>query len=217
MKTSIAIITLNPASEEVQELVSLLASQGLTGTLPTEFTVLPLLEEFSVPDNDMAGEIPAFVGLYESLQVFNVSGNRLRGRLWERLFTLSEAPLRIFDVSNNDLSGTIPSEIWFKSGTLEQLILSNNFFTGSLPTDIANLSLLEVLNASGNQLTGTIPSELAFLGTLDSIRLDSNDLGGTIPTEVALNSNLRVIRLDDNTLIGTIPSEMGRLIFLRKS
>jgi len=33
MKTSIAIITLNPASEDVQELVSLLASQGLTGTL----------------------------------------------------------------------------------------------------------------------------------------------------------------------------------------
>ena len=86
----------------------------------------------------------------------------------------------------NTHSGPLPSELGYLS-TIRNMHLLDCGFTGTLPTELANIKWQNVEDAvprlmlTGNQLTGTIP----FLGTLSRIHLQSNKLTGTFPMEYA--------------------------------
>ena len=63
---------------------------------------------------------------------------------------------------------TTPTEVtlWGEVYSVEDtdsLDLSNNQLTGSIPSEIGNLTILEVLYLSGNQLTGEIPESICDL------------------------------------------------------
>ena len=62
-----------------------------------------------------------------------------------------------------------------------------------------------------NQLTGTIPVELGDLSLLEVLYLDSNQLSGPSRVELSTLSNLRSFSLDDNQLSGSIPAELGNV------
>mmetsp|Transcript_724 Transcript_724/g.1327 ORF Transcript_724/g.1327 Transcript_724/m.1327 type:complete len:80 (+) Transcript_724:2357-2596(+) len=55
--------------------------------------------------------------------------------------------------------------------------------TGTLPTELGNLSLLTHFSLRNAQLEGTIPSELGNFGNVKTILLGNNLLVNTIPTE----------------------------------
>ena len=120
---------------------------------------------------------------------------------------------------------------------LSVLSLSNNALTGSIPTELVLLTELSVLNLSNNYLSGTVPSHRvgslvgAFgvgsriqhfgrhhshrVGSLDGdlqLRLEYNTLvAGTIPTEVGLLTKLFRLDVLHNVLSVPIPSEIGLL------
>ncbi|KAJ4841341.1 hypothetical protein Tsubulata_050696, partial [Turnera subulata] len=58
---------------------------------------------------------------------------------------------------------------------LRLLNLSNNDLTGGIPSSLGNLSLLETLDLSGNKLSGKIPQELARLGFLEVFNVSNNN------------------------------------------
>jgi len=109
----------------------------------------------------------------------------------------------------NRLSGSIPSELGNLSN-LEILSLWGNGLSGSIPTELGNLSNLSQLYLSNNQLSGSIPAELGNLSNLSSLRLDNNQLT-FIPAELGNLSNLSSLYLDNNQLSGSIPAELGNL------
>ncbi|MEN8218677.1 MAG: leucine-rich repeat domain-containing protein [Pseudomonadota bacterium] len=115
-----------------------------------------------------------------------------------------------FKLSSNELTGTIPTELANLSN-LGALNLRGNQLTGSIPTELANLSNLGDLNLSYNQLTGSIPIELGNLTNLESLSLGDNQLSGSIPSELGNLTNLESLSLGDNQLSGSIPSELGNL------
>ena len=86
---------------------------------------------------------------------------------------------------------------------------------GPIPSQIGDLSRLEVLDLRTNRLTGSIPSEIAGLTHLRWLRLYANDLGGGIPRELGSLSGLTHLVLGDNRLTGHIPPELGNLQKLR--
>ena len=96
--------------------------------------------------------------------------------------------LTILDLSDNSLTGRIPSEL----GNLTNLIrlyLDNNSLSGSIPPELGSLINLTNLYLNDNSLTGRIPSELGNLTNLKDWSLRSNRLSGSIPPEVGILTN----------------------------
>ncbi|KAF9601957.1 hypothetical protein IFM89_024420 [Coptis chinensis] len=164
----------------------------------------------------------------------NLQEASLQGTL-ENLDFSSLPKLVYLDLSNNKLTGNIPSQI----GTLSRLThldLSVNFLTGSLPLSFGNLSRIIELNVSANGLTGeldpllftnwtklvslglqnnefigTIPRKIDLLTSLKKLTLSYNNIGGSIPPEIGNLKDLFLVALRGNFLIGSIPQSLGNL------
>lgn len=92
--------------------------------------------------------------------------------------------LIFFDLSNNTLTGPIPSSL-FEIPTIEIVYLFGNQMTGTIPSTFGNASLLRDLYINDNLLSGTVPSILPDqLTMLTEFRLESNEIVGTMPSSI---------------------------------
>ncbi|GJM88605.1 hypothetical protein PR202_ga04684 [Eleusine coracana subsp. coracana] len=85
------------------------------------------------------------------------------------------------DLSSNDFSGSIPSDISQQVPFLTSLDLSNNGFSGAIPVLITNMTYLNNLNLQHNQLSGSVPGQFN-LERLSTFNVADNRLSGPIPT-----------------------------------
>lgn len=103
--------------------------------------------------------------------------------------------------SGLDLSGQglaeLPQYVLDMTG-LESLDISNNNLTGALPSEIGRLTNLKVLDASGNQMTG-VPAEVGKLRDLRTLDLSNNSLTG-LPMELGQLSHLETLDLSGNDI-----------------
>jgi len=102
-------------------------------------------------------------------KIINLSGQGL-----EKLpsYVLSTTSVEELNLSDNKLTGALPSEIG-KLTNLRVLNVSNNLMT-CVPAEVGKLSNLEVLDLSNNKLTG-LPYELGNLKKLKILKLSGND------------------------------------------
>ena len=128
--------------------------------------------------------------------------------LWGEYYSIENTDS--LDLSDNQLTGSIPSEIGNLTN-LTYLTLYNNDLTGSIPPEIGNLTNLTELWLSRNELTGSIPPEIGNLTNLTSLWLGSTQLTGEIPVEIGNLTNLEILDLGGNQLTGSIPPEIGNL------
>ncbi|OEU20267.1 L domain-like protein [Fragilariopsis cylindrus CCMP1102] len=122
------------------------------------------------------------------------------------------------DYSDNNLSGSIPSSEIKLLYHLETLDLSNNEIIGSIPEEIYDLRSLQHIYLYHNKLTGTISSYISQLlsyGSLQTLHLSHNSLTGSIPSfqqqqqlDSSGTSSLTYLNLYDNKLTGTIPRNL---------
>ncbi|MBO1349033.1 MAG: putative Ig domain-containing protein [Hormoscilla sp. GUM202] len=138
-----------------------------------------------------------------------LSQNDLSGTLPSELGDLGN--LQVLDLSsNNSLSGTLPSALG-NLGNLRELQLYWTDLWGTLPSAFGSLGNLRVFQLSWTDLSGTLPPELGDLSNLQELRLPNNDLSGTLPSEYGDLSNLRVLRLQSNDMSGILPDSYGKL------
>ena len=100
--------------------------------------------------------------------------------------------------------GGTPSRVVEMELTYERL-------SGTIPSELGDLSSLTNLHLGGNRLSGTIPPELGKLSSLTSLRLDWNKLRGPIPSELGDLSNLTELHIHSNRLTGEIPRSFTNL------
>ena len=129
---------------------------------------------------------------------------------WHGVTTDRQGRVTNLDLNDNQLSGTIPTQLG-NLANLEKLLLTRNQLTGTIPAELASLTRLDILALGGNQLTGTIPTWLGNLANLEELYLWENELTGTIPSELGSLSNLELLSLSSNQLTGEIPPELGNL------
>jgi len=118
--------------------------------------------------------------------------------------------VRRVDLSNNNLTGTIPASLGGLE-LLEYLNLGINQISGQIPAELGNLVYLKTLHLYNNQLTDSIPASLGNLINLVELNLGNNQLKGAIPATLGKLKNLQVLWIDTNGLTGTIPIELGKL------
>ncbi|KAK8509227.1 hypothetical protein V6N13_062283 [Hibiscus sabdariffa] len=144
-----------------------------------------------------------------SVSRLNLSSSGLKGTLHG--FNFSTFPkLTVLDLSSNYLSGTIPSDVGNLS-RLTYLDLSSNYLFGEIPASIGNLTNLLILYLYKNSLSGSIPQQIGMLKSLNRLALTENNLVGFLPPSIGNLANLSYLYLYSNNISGSIPKEIGML------
>eukprot|EP01018_Ginkgo_biloba_P018396 Gb_38338 [translate_table: standard] len=116
-----------------------------------------------------------FVSVEVDPIIFNFKGRELA---FSQFYTKE----MFLDLSGNQLSGRIPSEIGLlKVRYLREVNFSRNQLRGNIPKSIGDVTSLESLDLSNNYLEGRIPHELIRLHGLEMLDFSHNNLSGPIP------------------------------------
>ena len=200
-----------------------LHNNRLNGSLPVEWSAMNAIQMFRVSENNLTGTLPPqYSGWSESIQVFICNNNRLSGTLpttyrnWRSVRTI--------DLQANEFFGPLPSG-WhtLNLGNLTSLNIRDNVLNGTLPdqwgTEVGNPPPMQELLLSNNRLTGSLPSSWSALTSLQKIELQGNSITGTLPSSwsaLTLGSALTCLYLFSNKVTGPLPPEWGDdgLLFL---
>ena len=113
--------------------------------------------------------------------------------------------IRQFTISNNRLSGDIPSLICNLS-SVQVLDLSDNGFSGMLPECLGNMvDYLVILDLRNNNFSGRIPKVLQNSGSLVYLNLNGNNFEGPLPPSLGNCSGLRILDSGNNNINDTFP------------
>ncbi|KAJ0970259.1 hypothetical protein J5N97_023136 [Dioscorea zingiberensis] len=184
-----------------------LRSNMFYGGIPRQLSLLTSLQILDLASNKLSGTIPRSLGnitamtlthkpnermlvvlqgaVESSLDNYGPSGYSdslilvIKGRGIE--YSKNLQYVASIDLSDNNLSGSLPHEIVNLHG-LQNLNFSGNNLTGKIPENIGQLELLESLDLSRNNIFSSIPSSLSLLTYLSHLNLSHNNLSGRIPT-----------------------------------
>ncbi|RWR74155.1 putative LRR receptor-like serine/threonine-protein kinase [Cinnamomum micranthum f. kanehirae] len=169
-----------------------------------------MLQELDISDNIIYGELPSNIDtLFPNLIVFNMSQNELKGTIPVSISKLQM--LGMLDLSQNNLSGEMPHGLIGNNTSLTYLRLSNNKLQGNILSKFSNMTELEVLLLDNNGFTGTIASNMLSSLSLKILDLSKNNLSGFIPSWLPLLMNLAILQLDGNSFNGPIPLEVCQM------
>ena len=195
-----------------------LAETSLTGTLPTEIGLLTnLAMQLSLEGNTgLSGTLPTEMGLLTSLASISLGECALSGTLPTQIGNTRQ--LRSILLEGNAISGTLPSELGRlgrDGGVFDDgFTLSRNRFSGTLPADAAHFPLLgEDVFLSGNRLSGSLPTALwaTALSQTKELSFHGNRLSGSVPSQVAQLRYMTTLLAHGNALDGPLPAELAHL------
>lgn len=137
----------------------------------------------------LSGTLSSSVKYLESLRSLHLESNKFFGSLSPDIGNLKYLGMCCScpRVGQSQISLT-PAR--FVSLHTEELVLSDNEFNGTIPSELFNLVPLQYFYVENNNLTGTIPTEIGNLLQLKRLILSGNSFRGTVPSEVATLMNL---------------------------
>ncbi|OAP15436.1 RLP15 [Arabidopsis thaliana] len=205
-----------------------LSSNKLTGTVPSALGSLQSLEYLSLFDNDFEGSfsfgslanlsnlmVLKLCSKSSSLQVlsesswkpkFQLSVIALRSCNMEKVphFFLHQKDLRHVDLSDNNISGKLPSWLLANNTKLKVLLLQNNLFTSfQIPKSAHNLLFLDV---SANDFNHLFPENIGWIFPhLRYLNISKNDFQGNLPSSLGNMNGIQYMDLSRNSFHGKLP------------
>lgn len=164
-----------PLPESIGDLTELktlsLSHTGITGGLPESLRNCRKLVSLEITGNSetwdgvnqsgyMSGELPEWLGELKYLSRLNLSYNCFSGNVPESISQLHD--LLTIDLSSNLLSGSLPV---LDAPFLQYVMLENNLFEGSVPSEYADLmvdpaTIRRCIFLFDNKLSGSLPEEI---------------------------------------------------------
>ncbi|PWA68130.1 Leucine-rich repeat-containing protein [Artemisia annua] len=156
------------------------------------------LEELSLRFVNISSVLHTSLNISSSLKLLDLFGAQLKGKLPHSIFNIHS--LETLDLSYNDFTGDIPSDI---SVNLTSLSLVGNKLNGTLPSWLFTSPSLEYLNLYDNMFSGNVPFESFSLSSINLLALDHNQLAGQIDVQTFRQlTNLTVLGLSLNNFSG---------------
>ncbi|XP_019168518.1 PREDICTED: LRR receptor-like serine/threonine-protein kinase GSO2 isoform X2 [Ipomoea nil] len=183
-----------------------LDGNNFEGTIPNSLSNLPL-HSLDIRDNKLSGEIPRWMGRLTSLVQLTLSKNHLEGHIPIEFCNLKS--LSILDLSENNLTGSIPSCL--NPSSIKHVSLSKHQLSGQLTRAFFNNTALVILDLSYNSFVGIIPEWIGTISRLSSLLLNGNRFEGKVPTQVCQLMRLSLLDLSNNLLSGVIPRCLGKI------
>ncbi|WRX29453.1 Leucine-rich repeat - like 10, partial [Theobroma cacao] len=213
-----------------------LGTNKLHGTIPATFAKGCQLENLNLNANQLEGPLTRSILNCRSLQVLDLGNNKINATFPHWLGTLQE--LKVLVMKSNQMHGFVNGKRhthYFRK--LQILDLSNNSFTGQLPTRyIENFNAMMNVEENrdvmpyigGSDVTmgnfysysvhliekGQEVELMKIFATLTIIDLSNNKFEGEIPRVIGKLSSIIGLNLSHNYLVGHIPPSFGNLINL---
>ena len=204
----------------------------LTGTIPSSIGQLTPLQLLYLDNNLLTDSIPSTLSNLTSLLELQLQHNKLNGNINNLFDSSTQQFLNFVDVSDNQLTGQLPTEV-FLLPKLNTLVAVSNCFSGTLTATICNNTAMVSLILDGLQTAtscqqrllphttshsystydsfhGHIPSCLFNMPNLISLHLSGNSLSGSLPEDLVVNDRLVDLTLSHNALTGSIPRAIQR-------
>ncbi|KAL9240494.1 hypothetical protein vseg_014704 [Gypsophila vaccaria] len=209
------------------------SNAGISDSVPTTFwnSLSSKLGHLDMSHNQLYGSIPNLTFKSEYLMNIDLSFNRFEGDIPSRFtggFSLylndnrfsdasyilcpeTELLLEELNLSNNLLSGTLP-DCWMNFDHLSSLHLENNRFSGDIPKSIGTLQNLQYLHLSNNTFSGSLPESLENCTSLLILNLGYNSFTGYIPPWFGTAfQKLGALILRNNNFLGELPLTLCQL------
>ncbi|KAJ6376199.1 hypothetical protein OIU77_001045 [Salix suchowensis] len=208
-----------------------LGGNELEGKISPSIINCTMLEVLDLGHNKIEDTFPYFLEALSELQILVLKSNKLQGFVnGPTTNDLAFSKLQIFDISDNNFSGSLPTE-YFNS--LEAMMASDHHMIYMRTTNYTDYvytiqmtwkgveiefekirSTIRVLDLSDNSFTGEIPKVIGKLKALQQLNLSHNSLTGHIQSSLGILTNLESLDLSSNLLTGRIPTQLGGLKFL---
>ena len=176
--------------------------------LPKVKAPLNAVTKIELPNfNLVGGRLSAPFHHMPFLTHLDLSGNRFITHIPTEFGLLSS--LHVLDLSDNDILGSIPSEISNLGQNLQEVKFRNAGIEGMIPEFLYHMDLKH-LDLGGNNLHGPISSKISLLSNLRILHFGENVLSGTLPKEIVTLNQLEYLDLGENYLTGTLPHDFWR-------
>ncbi|CAB9514196.1 leucine Rich Repeat [Seminavis robusta] len=185
----------------------------IAASIPLQLFTLPALKVLDLHDNDFTS-MPTFFQENSNLQLLAMQKNQLAGNPVPTSINELKG-LHHLDLSQNFFTGDIPSSIGDMTNLTYLFLAQNDFEANSIPYWIEGLTNLQELSLKDTQRTGTIPDFLGGLKGMLLLDLDKNNLMGTIPVSLGDLENLSILLLNRNNLTSLIPDTFSSLSSLK--
>ncbi|KAF9672589.1 hypothetical protein SADUNF_Sadunf11G0057900 [Salix dunnii] len=201
----------------------------LKGVIPPSMINCVNLEFLDLGNNMIDDTFPSFLEMLPNLEVIILRSNKLHGSLKGPTANDSFSKLKIFDLSNNSLSGPLPTQYFnnFKAmmsvdqdmdymRVINSYVYSVTMTWKGLKIEFTKIQIaLTILDLSCNKFTGKIPESFGKLKSLKQLNLSHNNLIGYIQPSLGNLTNLESLDLSSNMLAGRIPQQLVDLTFLQ--
>jgi len=202
----------------------------LKGPLPNAIAKCKNLKVLDLGKNKIEGSFPSWLEFLPELQVLVLRANRFNGTISSLKPNHTFPKLRVFDVSNNNFSGTLPTTylknfkgmVRMNSNDDLQYMNSSYRYYDSVVVTIKGfdfeldriLTTFTTLDLSNNKFVGDIPTIIGDLKSLRGLNLSYNKIIGPIPQSFGCLENLEWLDLSSNKLTGEIPEALTNLYSL---
>ncbi|GAB2209356.1 hypothetical protein Droror1_Dr00026567 [Drosera rotundifolia] len=153
------------------------ASEG-GWAIPSSLGNSAQLQNLSLMDCNLVGEIPGFLGSMVSLQVLKLALNGFSGGFPVSFNGSNLQILWLNGQRGGGMTGSI--DVITTMGSLTSVWLHGNQFSGTIPESIGGLSSLQQLDLNTNNMVGLVPASLASMN-LNMLDLSNNHFMGPLP------------------------------------